>query len=67
LKNSPDSWIKAFQGPERPDFAEKSCSDLGIEAGPNSASAADLPFLTGWQIFETEGRPTPRAVCAKAR
>jgi hypothetical protein len=45
LKKSLDASFAALLDPERPDFAEKSYADLGIELGPRLAMAAALPFF----------------------
>jgi hypothetical protein len=45
LKKSVDASFAALLDLARPDFAGKSCADLGIESGSRLAAAAALPFF----------------------
>jgi hypothetical protein len=45
VEKLPDTRLEAFQGLDLPEFAEKSCSDLGVETDLTVVAAASLPFF----------------------
>jgi hypothetical protein len=51
LKKSSDDRVAAVLDLESPDFAQKSCADLGIAPGARLASVADLPFFNRLHRF----------------